>query len=222
MSEEKLPMRGLTEGFEQTPLRKFYGTLDGTVKKHAENYDGVRVDLNFKDLEVIQSTSPYNFPITTINLGVSNKAKSRWGYFATSVAAVIDESEGLEEQYGKRFGMVYCDGQDGRPEPKPIWSRQANRAEFPTGEVPTAVWVAFEIDGVTADATKEEATPIEEKLITLLDGKTLNEFNRASLADPEVKKDTAIQRAIMDKSFVKKLIADGIATKDENDIYHKA
>lgn len=224
MSEEKLglPLRGLQEGFAGTPLRRFKGVFQGHEEEAAKGYDGTRTNLNFTEVEVIQSTEPYNFPIASINLGVSNKKESRWGYFATSLTQMIPEDEGLDEQVGRTWELVFCDGQDGRPEPKPIWMRDADRATYPDGRVPTAVWTVVEIEGIPGKESGTSKGNSRDKAMSMLDGKSLSEFNKVALADPAIRKDVELQRRIMDKSFVKALLDGGVFTKDENDVYHKA
>jgi hypothetical protein len=201
-----------------TPLRKFYGILDSYVPEPASGYEGTRINLNFKDVDVLQSTEPYNFPTAIINIGQSNRKKSRWGYFGTSLGNLIPENEDIEDIIGKKIGMVFCDGLEDRPAAKPIWSRDADRAKYPDGELPTPVWVVFEVEGQVAGSGVSTAT---EQAKRLLDGKTVSEFNKAAYADPVIKRDTELQRSITDKSFIKAMTASGEFKKDENDVYHR-
>ena len=218
MEEKKTSIRNLQDGFVGTPLRRFYGKLESYASEPATGYEGTRINLNFLDIEVIQSTEPYNFPTAVINIGVSNKKKSKWGYFGASMAELVPDEEDLENQVGRKIGLVFCDGQEGRPEPKPIWNSNADRVEFPNGEVPTPVWIVFEVEGVVAGAA---TTSSAEQAKKLLDGKTITEFNKAAYSDPLIRKDTELQRSITDKSFVKAMLAAGEFTKDSNDLYHR-
>lgn len=218
MTDNPVSVRNLVD-FQGTPLRKFYGVLDSYQSEPASGYEGTRVNLNVKDLEVIQSTEPYDLPTTVINMGLSNKKKSKWGYFGESLSKLLPENADIDFAVGKRIGMVFCDGQEGRPEPKPIWQRDADRTEYPTGEVPTPVWAVFELEGSEVSGAPSTAAEQAKKI---LDGKTLSEFNKEVLADATVKKDPELQRSIIDKSFIKAMVASKEFTKDENDIYHRA
>ena len=220
--EERNPIsvRGLVDSDYGTPLRKFTGVLDSYSDEPAKGYEGTRVNLNFKELEVAQSVEPYNLPIFVLNIGLSNRKKSRWGYLGTSLTELIPDEEDLKHQIGRRMGLVFCDGQEGRPAPKLIWRRDADREEYPTGEVPTPVWVVFEVEGVTAGETSG-AISATEQAKRLLDGKPLSEFNAAAYADLSIRKNPDLQRSITDKNFVKAMLATGEFTKDSNGIYHR-
>jgi len=214
--------RNLQDGFAGTPLRRFKGKYDGYTTEPATGYEGTRVLLNFASVEVLESTEPYNFPTATINIGQSNKKKSKWGYLGESLNKLQPPDEDIDDQQGKVWGMVYCDGQEGRPAPRPIWSRDADRTMYPDGEVPTPVWEVYELEGAASAAPGSGAVTPTDRAKELLDGNTLSDFNRKAFADTLVRKDPDLQRAITDKSFVKNLLDAGEFTKDENDLYHKA
>jgi len=212
--------RNLQDGFG-TPLRRFVGVFDGYTKEPAQGYEGTRVNLNFKDVEVLESIEPYNFPTATINIGLSNKKKSKWGYFAQSMCEFLPDNQDIPDAKGKKVGMVFTDGKDERPLGKPIWNRDADRTEFPDGEVPNAVWIVYEIEGATVAAAGTVAMTSTDRAKELLDGKSLGDFNKAAFADQMIRKDAELQRSITDKSFQKVMLESGEFTKDENDIYHK-
>ena len=214
-----ISIRGLTEG-GGTPLRDFRGTLDSFASEPATGYDGTRINLNFREVEVIASTEPYNFPTAVLNIGQNNKKKSKWGYFAESMAELIDQDEDIDQQVGKSMRLVMCDGQDGRPAGKPIWQKDADREKYPNGEVPSAVWTVTEVEGKVAGGS--HTTP-EERARMLLDGKTLPEFNKAAYADPIIRQESAkdLQRSITDKSFITALLTTKEFTKDAAGVYHR-
>ena len=144
MTDDLVTVRGLVD-FEGTPLRSFDGIFAEYERKKAENYDGSRIDLNFNELDNVVSITPYNFPTATINIGLSNKNKSRWGYFGNSLAAFLAGDEDIKDCVGKKMSLVFCDGEDGRPAPQPIWSKDADPAEFPGKMVPTPVWMVVAV-----------------------------------------------------------------------------
>jgi len=61
---------------------------------------------------------------------------------------------------------------------------------------------------------------------SLLDGKTLAEFNTAALANPVIRNDTSLLQAISlppsaPNSFANIMVTSGTFTKDEAEVYHK-
>ncbi len=227
MTDENLvSVRGLVDSDFENPLREFSGTFGGYDTAPASGYVGTRADLKFKDLDDVVATSPYIFPTASINVGLSNKHKSRWGYLADSVAPLIPEDEDLKDQIDKRFHCVFCDGQGGRPAMKPIFQKTPAPElleKYPDKQIPTAVWIVTEIAGVTAGLGKSRkkeltATEIAEELLI---GKTRVEFNKEAYAHPAIRKDVALQRSITDKSFINTLIQLGKITEDENGVFQK-
>jgi len=127
MAENLVSIRGLVEG-GGTPLRRFKGKFAEYLTEPASGYEGTRVILNFgPDVEVLQSNEPYNLPTASINLGLSNKKRSKWGYFSDSLAQFLAPTEDIKDALDKEMGLVYTDGQDGRPSPSDtrIWNRDA-------------------------------------------------------------------------------------------------
>lgn len=218
-TEARVSTRGLVEGgYEQSPLRRFRGKFAGYTTAPATGYAGTRVTLNFTEVDVLQSVAPYNFPTAQLETGLSNRKKSKWGYFSDSLNALMDEEEDIQDQEGKLMEMVFCDGLDERPAPRPIFSAKADIEEYPDRMVPTPYWAVAELEGVVAGAEKQTPAGRAEEL---LDGKTLAEFNKAAYADPLVKTDVELQRAITDKSFVKSMLSAGTFTKGPDNVYHK-
>ena len=213
-------VRGLVDSDFESPLRKFDGVFEDFKKLPASGYEGWRVDLNFKEVDNVVAISPYNFPIVVLNFPLSNKNKTRWGYFSNSITALTPPNEDLKDWKGRRMTLVYCDGQDGRPAPKPIWNRDANPEEFPGKIVPTPVWIVTEVEGgvVTSGGGVSAAEWAEENLV----GKTRAEFNKWAFADPKVRKDTAFQRNISDRSFINSLLQLSRIVEDENGVFQKA
>ncbi|KKL65126.1 hypothetical protein LCGC14_2158070, partial [marine sediment metagenome] len=58
--EDLVSVRGLVDSDFDNPLRKFTGTFAGYETEPATGYNGTRVKLNFKELDNVTATSPYN------------------------------------------------------------------------------------------------------------------------------------------------------------------
>ena len=221
MSQDDLvSVRGLVDSDFDNPVRECDAIFDSYETAPATGYDGTRVSLNFKDLDNVIAVAPYNLPTMVINVGLSNKHKSKWGYFGDSLAALLPSEEDIKDCKGRTMRLVFADGQEGRPSPKPIWNRDADPAEFPDKMVPTPVWVVASVEGIAATSeiaasTVSAADWAEENLV----GKTRANFNKWAYGDPKVRKDTALQRSITDKSFINSLMQLGRIHEDADGIF---
>lgn len=113
--------------------------------------------------------------------------------------------------------MKFCDGLDGRLPPKTIWNRDANIDTYPDKMVPTAVWVVTALEGgVTGE---DSAGSIIEHAEEHLIGATRAKFNKWAFADPGVRKNTALQRSISDKSFINSLLKLGRIVEGEDGVF---
>jgi len=251
MAEETMiSTRGLIDA-ELGPLRRFTGILDSmpTEKQTFGEGEGARettrVSLNFKDIDVKEAVEPYHFPIVTLMMSQSNRKKSRWGVLSegTPKDRTVGFNNVADQQYtaeqldptnanyikptdrmdiktciGKRIGMVLTDGEDGRPEPMDLFDGRTG------ADRPTPAWTVYEIEGVgTAGG---EGTSAMDLAMSLLDGKTLADFNSAALANPVVRNDTDLLQAISlpptaPNSFANAMVTAGKFTQDESGVFHK-
>lgn len=212
-----ISIRGLVEGGQRTPLRKLYGRLDNYTTEEA--FGKTNVQLNLTDLEVIESAEPYNFPTATIQIKFSNRANSSWGLFSKSLAQFLSPEEDIKDIAGLRLGL----------EMEVAHVYREVKHEDGTSEVMAGdVWHVFELEGhekqteeAEGNVTESADSPAEAEAKRLLDGKTLAAFNKEVYASAIIRKDTAFQRTITDKSFVKAMVAANLFTLDENQVYHK-
>lgn len=245
MTQEKLPsVRSLVES-DIGPLRRFTGMLDSIPQEEqtwgegtADERKSMRLSLNYKDLEVIESVEPYHFPIYSVLLGLSNRKKSKYGVFGSSLTEILDQqySEAqtdpdspnyikptdrmdLGDCIGKRIGMVMADGEDGRPAMHLLFDGRAKDEEHPRGQdVPTATWEVYMVEGVGV-AGAGGVSPMD-KAMELLDGKTVDEFRAAAMQDDLVKGDMTLLQSIgkpdtAADSFGNTMVTSGKFTKDE-------
>lgn len=208
MPEEKdlISVRGLQDSdYAGTPLREFRGTLDSYNQD--DRKFGTFVVLNFRDVEVLRSVEPYNFPIAQIAVKYSNKKNSAWGVFGDSLASFLPEEEDIKDTLGRAYGMVMEEGH--------VYGKDRQSGEDMTGNP----WKVFELEGAVAGEKKVTA---KDEALRLLIGKTRAEFNKEAYANPIIRKDTALQRAITDKSFVTSLLQLNTVEEDENGIFRLA
>ena len=191
----------------RTPLRRFKGKLE-QIEARKETY-GTDEDakssiigyLHFTELDVIEASEPYDFPICEIRIGkIGNKEKSFWGIFEASYRKLIAPKTSLKELVGAMLEMSLTPDHllyDGRQKTD---TKQSAWETVSVGDVPT----------------KQTAA---DRALQILDRKTLQQFNQAALADPMVRSDTAVQSAIMKQTFVKGLIDAGTVTMNADGVH---
>ncbi|KKN72656.1 hypothetical protein LCGC14_0408980 [marine sediment metagenome] len=259
-SEKAISTRGLIES-DLGPLRRFTGILDSmpqetkTYKKDPTDEtevgrDSTRVSFNMKDIDVKEAVEPYHFPIYTVNIGQSNRKKSRWGVMSEGVKS--DRSVGFnniaDQQYtpeqldpsnanyvkpsdrmdmkdciGKRIGWVLCDNEDGRPGKEELFDGRANEGKG--GDVPTAAWTVYEIEGVGVSGGGGGSNALD-LAIGMLNGSTLAEFNPKALDNPAIRADVKLLQSISmppsaPTSFANTMVSTGKFTVDGEGTYHK-
>jgi len=251
-TEEKLPsVRDLVES-DSGPLRRFTGVLDSMPQEEQvwqagtpDERKSMKLNLNYKDIEVIESVESYHFPIYILSLGLSNRKKSKYGVFGVSLAEILDQQYSaaqldpdsaeyvkptnrmdLKDCVGKRMGMVLADGPEtGRPDKHLLFDGRAKDEEHPKGQdMPTAVWEVYMVEGVGVKGA-EGQNPMETA-IKLLDGANLTEFRTAAMASDLVRGDIPLLQSIgmpetAPNSFAATMITSGSFTKDENGVFHK-
>jgi len=251
MADESFPsVRGLVDS-DIGPLRRFTGILDSAPGEDQVWNPGtpnartsVRRSINFKDIEVLEAIEPYQFPIYTVLLTESNRKKSRWGVFGTSLTGILDmqyteaqldpsspehikpsDRMDLKDCFGKRLGLVMADNEDGRPPKHDLFDGRAKDEEHPTGQdVPTSAWEVYMVEGIGV-AGSGGTSPLDEA-ISVLDGKTIAQFNDAALANELIRSDVSLLTSIgmpvsAPNSFTNTMIAGGQFTKDEQGVFHK-
>lgn len=259
MADEQAPKDITTRNLVDAdvgPLRRVIGTLTSIPQAVEEYGEGVkkrfvtRVTVFLTDIEILELIEPYQLPTFTIMLSISNKRKSKWGFFSdgSPEEKAIGFNNIADQQYspeqlnpespqfieprkrmdvkdaiGKRMGMVLADGEEGRPKSPMLWDGRVNAGEG--ADVPTMCWTVYMIEGIGV-VGGQGATPYQ-LAVDLLDGKTLKEFNDAALANPVITGDGKMLQALSlpvtaPNSFTNALVTAGTFIKDEaTGIFHK-
>ena len=242
--------RGLID-FDIGPLRKFTGILDSMPREDKVFGEGAsarpykQITVNVKDIDILEATEPYHFPIFVFQMNESNRKKSRYGVFSESFNAVVDsqytpeqldpsnpefikaaDRMDFEDVIGKnRIGFVLADGEDGRPEMPGLFDGRATDAEHPKGQdMPTPAWTIYEVEGVGIAGTQGISAVDMAK--ALLDGKTLTAFNKEAIVNPAIRADVGLIQSIglpvsAAGNFANALVTAGEFTKDAQGVYHR-
>lgn len=213
----QIKTKGLTDGGgPRTPLRDFWGTFEGFDPVHNAQYNTLNVKLKFSDIEVIKSESPYEFPVAEIMVKHSDRTGSLWGVFSESVNKFLAEDEELPSLVGQKLHMVYTPGHM-------MFDRAANNGAG--GQSPRDAWEVTEVAGRGSGSSPNGSTNGKAALgplaavLSILNGKTEQEFNAAALRDDRVKKDSSFVDKILSRSLLGELVTSGQAVKGEDGRY---
>ena len=177
-------------GAYNTPLRKFKGKLteyDVQPRKGQFAKDGQQdVLVNFKNLTVLATDSPYPYESAQLILKFSDSINSGWCVLEDSIAAVLsvgaDEASidlliGKDQTWEKEDGHVFFTDKSGK-------------------ESKGTVWRVIEVEGAVVSKV-----PPFDRALELLDGKTKGEFMGEALTDPAIQGDKALQNMILQGTF---------------------
>jgi len=218
----------------QSPLREFIAILESweaeTREVAADNPgDTPRkyqvITFNFKDLEVIESTEPYAFPIAVLSIGYApptvSRGNTRWDALASSIRKLTPDPD-LDLLVGKRQTWAM----------QPATLRQALTEEDGTpkldgrlkalwGDVQADCWQVKEIEGL--GSTEESDAEFMDFLVDQADGKLAKDWYEALLGDRRVTQGRGdIVTAITERKLLDTLVTAGKLTQDAEGILHKA
>lgn len=223
----QLKTRGFDKGFQRTPLREFKGKLESITGSMEQRGNSPQARLyvlyNYADVEVIQSTEPYPFPVAQLEIPHSNRDRSLMGVFGASVDKIInagadenaaqDQVKGQDYLVGKTLhnkmtpGHMMWDASKGEETPRDCWELVGIEGE---GSTPATATAQPTGTGAVASNT--------QKALDILDGKTLQQWHQEVFS--AIKGDTELSQNIINGEFLPPLEALGMVTKDENGIYH--
>jgi len=226
---DQLRTRGYETGGFGTPLRHFKGKLDSItgsmVKRGKMPQPRLEVVYTFSELEVIESSEPYPFPIAQVSLLHSNRVKSAMGVLGASIDKVINAGldENAPQSQVKNQDFLIGKVQEWQITPgHMMWNADTNT------ETPRDCWEVISVEGAGSTPKKGKAgatvgitsiTPIQQA-INLLDGKTQQQWNNIVFQDPVVKGDSNLVNSIIQGTFIPPLEAAGMVTKDDDSVFH--
>ena len=187
------------------PLRDFWGILAEFKTEYNETYNTTYGYLGFTDLEVLESETPYDLPITELRFPINKRRTTRWTILGDSAVEFLEEDQDVRDMIGMKVHM------------------QMRTFQLYDGNIKKMTpQLAWEMVGVEGVAQKAKPVDAMERAIVLLDGNTLAKFNQAAMVDAVIRSDSAVQAKILDKSLVEGLVVLGVVTMDEDGVYHKA
>lgn len=214
------------------PVTRFRGVLapppeeqDGfgvtkTADEGSRSY--VIVELNFGDVEVIDTTEPYPWP--TIKLPISYKPPSeskggtKFEAMAKSVRKLntdLDGLIGLTQEWAVLPATVRSQIVDAEGEPK----LDGNGKQL-WGDIQVGCWQIVSAEGL--GSTEEAEADFSVRILDIADGKTEKAFYTAALEEQTVRDRPEIVTSITDRTILQPLIEAGRLTKDDEGILHKA
>lgn len=225
MVQEKMSADRPTGG--DTPLRHFKGVLSELKLDQRQARDGNAYSValfNFTDLEVLESTEPFPFPIAQIGISYKPPTKSRggtkWEAFAASLRKLMPANPDPEMLRGKV--------QEWKQVERPLRSALTDEEGMPVmdgkqnqlwGEVPTLCWTVVSVEGL--GSAEEADDNFYSFLVDLADGKTEPKFYEACLTDSKVTARPNIVEAITSRKLLSTLTEMGLLTRDAEGILHK-
>ena len=234
----QLQVRGFEEGFQRTPLRDFWGkisSITGEMRTGTRGAFAVAL-YNYDEVEVIESNEPYTSPIAQLEVPVSTRAKSGMGYLGKSIDNVINAGLPIDAPQAQAKNQDYIIGKMCHMKFTPghlVPSRDDTTGQW--GEKSTECWELLEIRGEgMAAPTPAVASPgavvppvatgvdANQQALSLLDGKTEQQWHQAVFVDPVVKANTAVIQTIINRTFLTGLEAAGAVIKGEDGVYHVA
>lgn len=232
---DQLKTRGFETGGFKSPLRHFRGRLTSItgemVQRGSMPKPKLEITYSFDELEVIDSTEPYPFPVAQITIMHSTKDKSAMGVLGKSIDRIInaDADENAPQNQVNNQDVLEGVMQEWKVTPGHMMpDRDENNNWI---ETPREAWEVIWVEGygeaktdkkATKSSAKTSGVSATQKAIDLLDGKTIQDWNAAIFQDPVIKADANLINQVVTGQFIQPLLDSGVITKDDNDVYHKA
>jgi len=202
-----------------TPLRRFRAKLSGISHKDGEGSDQAtgrswtyrNVIFDFTELEVLESSEVYPFPVAQIGIRYADPSSSRggtpWAAFSESVRQLLGTTASLNELKGKvqEWGMGPCKlrqrGEDGQ------WA-----------EVDGEAFKVISVEGAGDVAAAQE--DLMEVVLKLLNGKSEKDFNEEAFKNELIRGNSELVDRIVNRKLLPELEKAGKAKADAEGIWH--
>jgi hypothetical protein len=196
-----------------TPLLRFKAVLkEYTAERRKDEGSGreyMIINFDFIDLEVIESTEPYAFPVASIGIGYSTSEATRWDVLAKSIKGLFGRTPALDEIVGKTQEWKYDDCK----------LRTKDDADGQWKDLPAQAWKVISLDGIASAA--ETTADINDHILDLLDGKNEAEFNQAVFTDSKVRGHADIIESHTNRELLPNLEKAGRVHRDADGVWHK-
>ncbi len=211
------------------PVRRFKGLLESVTPepKTFGNRTTMSYNFNFKDIEIIETTEPYAFPIVVVNLNYSppsDKGRpgqgNKWEVMAASLRKLSPDNADLDVIIGKMQeweqgpGTLRLPLNDAEGAPQldgngvAIW-----------GDVQADCWRIVSVEGL--GSAQEVDADFNTFLVDLADGKTEPQFYSAALQNEQVNTRSNITQALVDRKLLTTLTEMKLLHRDAEGILHK-
>ncbi len=230
---EQLRTRGFETGGFRSPLRHFRGKLTSFTGSMVQrgNMPQAKLEIlyNFAEVEVFESTEPYQNPIAQLNMMHSTKVKSNAGVLGLSMDKLLNAGldENVPQAQAKNQDFLVGKIQEWKLTPgHMMWDSDKGM------ETPRECWEVVYIEGVggtphsgvaTAPATATPApagvTP-EQEALSKLDGLTQQEWNNVVFQNALIKSKPELTQKIIGGEFIAEALAANKVTKDDNGVFH--
>jgi len=187
-----------------------YKGVPGKDEQTGREY--MSVEFNFKDLEVIEATELYPFPIAQLRIGYSTSSSTRWGVFAKSCKRVLGPTADIDLLVGKKQEWAFQTGK----------VRTRVEQAGPDGAV-NQVWTDVEQDCWQVIAVEGVSPPedLTSHIIDLADGKTEAAWNQALFADEKFRTRSDLVTDLTERKLLDALMLGGRLTRDAEGVLHK-
>jgi len=189
-----------------TPLIKFWGRFKEMDRK-PDSYGNMKVHLHFEDLEVVEASPPYNFPVCELIINYSTRARSAWGLLMDSMEVLHKGAAGGEPVFdiNELKGIMVLMEIEADHEYSPA---REETAERPAQErFAGVVWrFADKRSGDSSNVAGMSDADKQAHFIVMANGKDSGEFSQAALQDAVGR---TMSDEIMNGSLIASLIAGG-------------
>ena len=226
MTQERLSTAEPSGGFG-TPLLRFKGVLTSCPARKFTSYERERiaVDFQFSDVEVLESSEPYPFPIAQISILYVNPqtsgGQSEWASWCKAFRKIAGGPDpDREVLVGHKQEWALLPATLRRPltdeEGNPLLDGNGKRV---WGDVEDKAWQIVSVDGL--GSVEQADADFDSFIVDLADGKTEPAFYEAALTNSKVTARPNIVTAITERKLLAVLIESGRLTRDTEGVLHK-